>query len=117
MKMAQASNPHYNPSNLLEVLYKVVGARNDAQLARALEVSAPVICKIRRHKMPLPPSMLIRMHEVTKISIGDLRKLAGDFRAHTGRSAHHPTATEITSMQKYSSSLGKAVAQELADRL
>ena len=99
MKISQASNPHYNPGNLLDVLFKVVGARNDAQLARALEVSAPVICKIRSKKMPVPPSMLIRMHEVTKISISDLRKLAGDFRAHTGRSARHPTGAEIGSMR------------------
>lgn len=114
MKLAQADNPHYNPGNLLNVLQKVLSAKNDSQLARVLEISPPVLSKIRRRSIPIAPSLLIHMHEVTNISITDLRKLAGDFRAHTGRSAHHPSAAEITIMRTFGSLASTAVITRAA---
>jgi hypothetical protein len=43
-----------------------------------LEVAPPVISKIRHRKLPIGASLLIRMHEVTELSIKDLRGLMGD---------------------------------------
>ena len=114
MKLAQEYNPHYNPSNLLNFLQKLLSCKNDAQLARLLEISAPAICKIRRRNFPIAASLLIRMHEVTNMSITDLRKLAGDFRAHTGRSAHHPSAAEISTIRKFGSVASTAVSAQAA---
>jgi len=54
--------------------------KNDAALSRALEVTAPVISKIRHRTLPVGASLLIRMHEVTQLSIRDLRDLMGDRR-------------------------------------
>jgi Sec-independent protein translocase protein TatA len=45
-----------------------------------LEVAPPVISKIRHHRLPVGASLLIRMHEVTGMSIRDLRDLMGDRR-------------------------------------
>jgi Sec-independent protein translocase protein TatA len=39
-----------------------------------------VISKIRHHRLPVGASLLIRMHEVTGMSIRDLRDLMGDRR-------------------------------------
>lgn len=70
----------YDPDRLLDVLIENLGVRNDAALSRALEVAPPIISKIRHRRLPVGASMLIRMHEVSGLSIGDLRYLMGDRR-------------------------------------
>lgn len=78
---AQMSAVDYNPDVLLNELQQRLRLRNDAQLSRALEVAPPVISKIRHRRLPVGASLLIRMHEVSGISIRDLRNLMGDRRA------------------------------------
>lgn len=70
----------YNPNTLLEQLREHLGLKNDAALSRILEVAPPVISKIRHRKLPVGASLLIRMHEVSGMSIRDLRALMGDRR-------------------------------------
>ncbi|MDO8714003.1 MAG: hypothetical protein Q7K13_05940 [Polynucleobacter sp.] len=72
---------NYDPDTLLDAIIKQLNLKNDAALSRALEVAPPVISKIRHHKLPIGASLLIRMHEVTDLSIKDLRDLMGDRRA------------------------------------
>jgi hypothetical protein len=50
------------------------------QPCRACWKSRLVISKIRHHRLPVGASLLIRMHEVTGMSIRDLRDLMGDRR-------------------------------------
>lgn len=71
---------NYDPDNLLACLIGRLKLKNDAALSRALEVSPPVISKIRHRRLPVTGSLLIRMHEVTDLSIGELRSLLGDRR-------------------------------------
>jgi hypothetical protein len=70
----------YDPDQLLESLIGKLNLKNDAALSRALEVSPPVISKIRHRRLPVTASLLIRMHEVSNLSIKDLRNLMGDRR-------------------------------------
>ena len=70
----------YNPNNLLESLIEKLNLKNDAALSRALEVAPPLISKIRHRRLPVGASLLIRMHEVSALSIQDLRHLMGDRR-------------------------------------
>jgi hypothetical protein len=70
----------YDPNNLLESLIERLNLKNDAALSRALEVAPPLISKIRHRRLPVGASLLIRMHEVSKLSIRDLRELMGDRR-------------------------------------
>ena len=70
----------YNPNLLLDSLLKKMQLRNDAALARMLEVPPPLISKIRHHRLPVGASLLIRMSNVTGISVRDLRDLMGDRR-------------------------------------
>jgi hypothetical protein len=70
----------YNPNHLLDILRGNMQLRNDAALSRMLEVAPPVISKIRHRRLPVGASLLIRMHEVTGMSIRDLRDLMGDRR-------------------------------------
>jgi hypothetical protein len=70
----------YDPDNLLASLIGKLKLKNDAALSRALEVAPPVISKIRHRRLPVGASLLIRMHEVTDLSIKELRTLMGDRR-------------------------------------
>jgi hypothetical protein len=71
---------NYNPDNLLASIIGKLNLKNDAALSRALEVAPPVISKIRHRRLPVGASLLIRMHEVTDLSIQELRALMGDRR-------------------------------------
>jgi plasmid maintenance system antidote protein VapI len=70
----------YDPDNLLASIIGKLNLKNDAALSRALEVAPPVISKIRHRRLPVGASLLIRMHEVTDLSIQELRALMGDRR-------------------------------------
>jgi hypothetical protein len=71
----------YNPNYLIDTLSANLRIKNDAALCRLLEVSAPVISRIRTGSLPVSGSILLRMHEVSGLSIKDLRFLLGDRRA------------------------------------
>jgi hypothetical protein len=70
----------YDPNRLLDALIDHLRLKNDAALARALEVAPPVISKIRHRRLPVGAALLIRMHEVSELTISDLRYLMGDRR-------------------------------------
>ncbi len=70
----------YDPNNLLDSLIEKLHLKNDAALSRALEVAPLVISKIRHRRLPVGASLLIRMHEVSNLTIRELRVLMGDRR-------------------------------------
>nr|WP_062120367.1 hypothetical protein [Collimonas pratensis] len=70
----------YDPNHLLDQLIDKLQLKNDAALSRALEVAPPVISKIRHRRLPVGASLLIRMHEVSDLTIGELHGLMGDRR-------------------------------------
>jgi hypothetical protein len=71
----------YDPDHLLDTLLKRLDLKNDKALAARLDISAPVISKIRHRILPVGSTILIRMHEISDISIKELRALMGDHRA------------------------------------
>jgi len=77
---ALASQDTDDLSKLLDTLRERMQLKNDAALSRALEIAPSVISKIRHRALPVGASMLIRMHEVTELSIRELRDLMGDRR-------------------------------------
>jgi len=64
-----------DPNILLDALIEKLKLKNDAALSRALEVAPPVISKLRHGALPIGPTMLIRMHEVSDMNIRDMRAL------------------------------------------
>jgi hypothetical protein len=76
----QIAQEEYNPDKLLDSLIEKLQLKNDAALSRALEVAPPVISKIRHRRLPVGASILIRMHEVSDLSVSELRDLLGDRR-------------------------------------
>lgn len=90
LKAVEENNPHYDPEVLLDTLMCILGAPNDRQLAHRLKVAPSQVCKVRKRRISVAPSLLIGMHEETGLSIRQLRALMGDYREHTGPSAKHP---------------------------
>jgi hypothetical protein len=76
----QTSQEGYDPNHLIDVMLEKLKLKNDAALSRALEVAPFVISKIRHRRLPVGASMLIRMHEVSDLSVAELRDLLGDRR-------------------------------------
>lgn len=70
----------FDPDNLLNTLIKQLQLKNDAALSRKLEVTPPIISNIRHRRFPINAPLLIRMHEVSGMSIRALRDLMGDRR-------------------------------------
>jgi transcriptional regulator with XRE-family HTH domain len=79
-KQFQSNEVQYDPNRLLNTLLTRLNLKNDAALSRALEVAPPLISKIRHGRLPVGAALLIRMHEVSNISIKELRELMGDRR-------------------------------------
>jgi plasmid maintenance system antidote protein VapI len=65
----------YDPNRVLDAIISKLRLKNDAALARILEVAPPVISKIRHNTLPIGATILLRMHEVSEYSIGELRAL------------------------------------------
>ena len=74
----------YNPNRLFDTLMVNLRLKNDVALSRVLDVAPPVISKIRHHRLAVGAALLIRMHEVSNLSIRELRSLMGDRRPEHG---------------------------------
>jgi len=70
----------YDPNRLLDALIRKLHVKSDAALSHLLEVDPPVISNIRTLRKPVGAVLLIRMHEVSDLTIGELRSLMGDRR-------------------------------------
>ncbi|WP_426112836.1 hypothetical protein [Massilia sp. PWRC2] len=70
----------YDPNHFIDQLAMRLRAKNDAALCRMLGVEPPLLSKIRHRRLAVGAPLLIRVHEVTGLGIGDLRQLLGDRR-------------------------------------
>lgn len=64
------------PDRLLDAVTKKLQLKNDAALSRALGVMPPVISKIRHRTLTTGPALLLRILEVTDLSVRDLHDLS-----------------------------------------
>lgn len=71
------SHPSYNPNRLLDRVLTLLSLKNDAALARVLGVAPPVLSKVRHHRLPLPAGLMIQIHDVTRLSLDEIRCLLG----------------------------------------
>ena len=70
----------YDPGLLLDTLCVLLMLKTDKELAKALEIGPSMLSKIRCRRIPVGATVLIRMHEVSGLTIAELRKLMGDRR-------------------------------------
>jgi hypothetical protein len=70
----------YDPNHLIDAVSAKLDLKNDAAVARALKVETPIIEKVRSNRLPLGGYLLMRLREVTGMSVTDLQDLMGDRR-------------------------------------
>lgn len=70
----------YNPGQLFDSTIARLRLRNDRDLSRQLQVAAPLLRKMRLRQLPISGVVLLRIHEITGISLPELRQLMGDRR-------------------------------------
>ncbi|MET3119972.1 thiamine phosphate synthase YjbQ (UPF0047 family) [Undibacterium sp. GrIS 1.8] len=76
----ESEDLNYDPNNLLDTLVKHLNLKTDVQLSQVLDVSPPVISKVRHRRLAIGATLLVSMHEVSGLSIKELRELMGDRR-------------------------------------
>lgn len=73
----------YNPGLLLDAVRARLSLDSDLALAEALDVPPSVISQIRYRNYPVGPSLLIAMHDLTSMSVAELREIMHDRRKRT----------------------------------
>ena len=63
-------------NKFLDTLIEKLNLKNDAALARALDMGPPVISKIRHGVHGIGATLLLRAHELTELPIREIRTWA-----------------------------------------
>jgi hypothetical protein len=74
------SPAHYDPNQLLDALIAHLNLKNDAALSNVLHVARPILASIRQRSLGISAWLLLRMSEISNLSIADLRRMMGDQR-------------------------------------
>lgn len=64
-------------NHLIDTIIKSQYLKNDAALATAISVTAPVISKLRHGRMPLGATVILSIHEAFDMPIREIKALAG----------------------------------------
>jgi len=62
-----------NENMLLDLAAEILKAKNDATLCRALELSPPVVSKIRHNRLPVGAGLVIKLHEATGMAVREIK--------------------------------------------
>lgn len=62
-----------NENMLLDLAADILKAKNDATLCRALELSPPVVSKIRHNRLPVGAGLVIKLHEATGMAVREIK--------------------------------------------
>lgn len=72
--LIEVADPKYPLQNaFVDFLLERLALKNDAALCRELKVAPPIISKVRNGRMNVTPYLLLRVHEVTGLSVAELR--------------------------------------------
>lgn len=66
-----------NHGAMLDILMENLNVSSDAALSRKLMVPPPVISKLRNNKIGFSAGLLVRIHDVTGMSINSVRAMLG----------------------------------------
>ena len=72
--------PAYSPSDLLDELKTLLNIKNDLSFSKKFGFSPAHISKLRHNKAVVTPHFLLRIHDISQISISDLKKMMKDNR-------------------------------------
>jgi DNA-binding transcriptional regulator YdaS (Cro superfamily) len=72
--MRDKNEPQQHPANLIDALLAHLGLHKDSVLAEKLGMAPPQISKMRHGRTPVNSGHLLRMYDVTGLTIEQLRK-------------------------------------------
>ena len=75
MRKIDLSDASYTPVRFLNRMHEIVGVKNDAQLAKKMEVNACAISKIRNRAVPIGATYIVTLLELTGMQLGELYAL------------------------------------------
>lgn len=73
----QSKNAKHTVAHMLDLVLEQQKLKNDAALARVLQVAPPIISKARNEIQPLGSSLLVKLHEFTGMTTAEIKALAG----------------------------------------
>lgn len=79
----QAEYETYDPHHLLDSVLDCLKLADDEALAVVLAVPVELIEDVRQLRRPIDAAFLIRLHELTGITLAGLRNILGDRRKLT----------------------------------
>jgi plasmid maintenance system antidote protein VapI len=65
---------------LLDAISQAISVKSDNALAKALGITQGAMSKIRNKRKPVSAEVLLRMHDISGLSIRHMRTLMGDNR-------------------------------------
>jgi transcriptional regulator with XRE-family HTH domain len=70
----------YDPEPLLDAISLAISVKSDHALAKALGITQGAMSKIRNKHNSVSAEVLLRMHDISGLSIRHMRTLMGDYR-------------------------------------
>ena len=105
----------YDPNKLLDGLIERLNLKNDAALCRALDVGPPLISKIRHRRLSVGAALLIQMHDISSLSIKELRLLMGDRRNNYRFNEKHAIPGKASAARARSQPCGPASSSQQSE--
>lgn len=63
------------PHAVLDAVLDITGCKNDAALCRILDISPPILSRVRAGKLGVSSNIILAIHEKTHMSVANIRKL------------------------------------------
>jgi len=64
-------------NNLIDAIKDKLGLKYDKELCDAIGYNRPAVSKMRKGKLPVGETFLLRAHKVSGMSVTEMEKLAG----------------------------------------
>lgn len=109
--LESAEGYDYRPDNLFNALHYMMGARNDAALSVIIGVPHSTISRMRRRLTPVTAEMVMKIHDVSHLSISHIRWLMGDREGY-----FDPERQRRVVSSSYCRSLAAAETRDLVKR-
>ncbi len=74
--------PAYSPSDLLDKLMYLFNLKNEISFSKKFGFSPSHISKLRHKRTVISPNFLLRIHDISQISISELKKMMKDKRKY-----------------------------------
>lgn len=76
-KITRTGNENDCSGELFDAIIRIEGLKNDAALARLLDLAPPVVSKIRHGRLAVGPALILKVHEELGMPVREIRDLIG----------------------------------------